>query len=301
MALLFYAELYWNLIWNIIALNIIAILVFYLSILFVMPLALFGSKRYRLSRSSWRGIRFHFSGSLAECYKRFFCGAILSVLTLGFYLPYFSVRMQEYWINHTKLGSVSFQYNGKGGEFFREVRIFYILIFVLLLVGPTFLPLSLSGVPSELRWVSIVLSPLLISTLDGMSSALPSELQWLSPVLSLLLILILYGIVIACVFVFRARKHRYHWGHIHFAGVHFQSSVTGWQLFRQAMLFGMVVAITLGLMYPWTVVEKLRFYFRRVALSGKLDEAQIRQAAEQTQGAVGDNLAGFFDLDFGIS
>lgn len=88
----------------------------YLLGLLLVPLAMVGARRYRLSRSSWRGIRFSFRGSAREFVGIFVVGTILTTLTLGIYYPVFVTRRQAFMVSHSYFGSGSFDFDGRGRE-----------------------------------------------------------------------------------------------------------------------------------------------------------------------------------------
>ncbi len=92
-----------------------AVFLAYVAAFLAVPYALWASMRYRLSRTSWRGIRFNFRGSLADCFRIYLPGVLLSGLTLGIYYPFFRARMRTYWINNSYLGNTPFKYDGEGG------------------------------------------------------------------------------------------------------------------------------------------------------------------------------------------
>ncbi len=78
-----------------------------------LPVAITGARRYRLSRSSWRGIRFAFRGSAREFMRIFIPGAVLTGGTLGAYYPVFDMRRQTYLINQSYVGNHRFAFDGK--------------------------------------------------------------------------------------------------------------------------------------------------------------------------------------------
>lgn len=106
---------------------IIALLVFMLCFLAVVPLVLHGSYRYRMSRTSWRGIRFGYRGNKMELYKIFFKGVLLMIVTLGFYRSWFVINIRNYILSHIRIGNGKLQYRGKGLEFFELYLIGYLL------------------------------------------------------------------------------------------------------------------------------------------------------------------------------
>lgn len=88
----------------------IAVVLLYLAILVAIPFALYGAMRYSLSRTAWRGIRFSFRGKLKECLGTYLGGALLTLVTLGVYYPWFHNRMRSYWVNNTYFGNTPFRY-----------------------------------------------------------------------------------------------------------------------------------------------------------------------------------------------
>jgi uncharacterized membrane protein YjgN (DUF898 family) len=87
--------------------------------LVLVPVAVVGSRRYRLSRTSWREIRFSFRGRAKELIRIFLPGAILTGITLGIYYPFFLNRLRAFLVSNCYFGSRSFGYDGKGSELFR--------------------------------------------------------------------------------------------------------------------------------------------------------------------------------------
>jgi uncharacterized membrane protein YjgN (DUF898 family) len=82
--------------------------------LLLVPVAMVGARRYRLSRTSWRGIRFSFRGSVHEFVRIFVAGSLLTSLTLGVYYPVFVTRRQAFMISHAYFGSRKFDFDGHG-------------------------------------------------------------------------------------------------------------------------------------------------------------------------------------------
>lgn len=88
-----------------------------LNLMFI-PVALVGARRYRLSRTSWRGIRFSFRGPALEFVKIFFTGSFLTGLTFGFYYPFFAARKQAFMISNSYFGNERFGFDGRGRDLF---------------------------------------------------------------------------------------------------------------------------------------------------------------------------------------
>ncbi len=82
-------------------------------VLAFIPIAIVAARRYRLSRTSWRGIRFSFRGPTWNFIKVFLTGMLLNVLTLGAYYPFFDIKRQRYLTSHTYVGNRKFHFDGE--------------------------------------------------------------------------------------------------------------------------------------------------------------------------------------------
>jgi uncharacterized membrane protein YjgN (DUF898 family) len=94
-----------------------------------IPVAMVGARRYRLSRTAWRGIRFAFRGRAVAFAKIFMAGSVLSILTLSLYYPFFQARQQHYMISHSHFGRRPFRFDGRGRDLFGA----YVLTLLLFL------------------------------------------------------------------------------------------------------------------------------------------------------------------------
>jgi uncharacterized membrane protein YjgN (DUF898 family) len=81
-----------------------------------VPVAMVGARRYRLSRTSWRGIRFSFRGRALRFILLFIKGAFLTGLTFGLYYPFFLTERQAFMVSHSYFGNERFEFNGRGRD-----------------------------------------------------------------------------------------------------------------------------------------------------------------------------------------
>jgi len=82
----------------------------------LVPFAIWGSRRYLLSRSSWRGIRLRLQGPAGPYVKVFFLGYLLTVVTLGLYGPILMNRMHRVALCATAVGTRNFEYRADDKE-----------------------------------------------------------------------------------------------------------------------------------------------------------------------------------------
>ncbi|TGL63280.1 YjgN family protein [Leptospira sarikeiensis] len=82
------------------------------------PFIFVGRLRYHLSRTSYNNIRFHFTGRVLELVKIFLIGIPLTILTLGFYAPWFTIKVKKFQLENTYYGNAAFRFDGTGGALF---------------------------------------------------------------------------------------------------------------------------------------------------------------------------------------
>ena len=92
-----------------------AILAYGIIMVFI-PIAMVGARRYRFSRTSWRGIRFSFRGQSGEFVRLFAWGLFLTAVTLGVYYPVFDTRRYGFFVSHSYFGNRQFRFDGNWRE-----------------------------------------------------------------------------------------------------------------------------------------------------------------------------------------
>jgi uncharacterized membrane protein YjgN (DUF898 family) len=107
-----------------IAYNIIWYTVIFIGIFYVNYLA----TRYRLSRTSWRGIRFELRGSASAYVRLRVKNIVLTILTLGLYAPYAAVAMLHFFVQNVYFGSLRFRYTGNAKELRKTFFICWLLL-----------------------------------------------------------------------------------------------------------------------------------------------------------------------------
>jgi len=105
----------------------LANVVSYLAFLTIVPVAVVGARRYRLSRTSWRGIRFGFVGRARDYFNLWVLSSFLTPLTLGLYYPIFHSRSHAFLTSHSTFGQQQFGFDGQPRETFRPFLIAVLL------------------------------------------------------------------------------------------------------------------------------------------------------------------------------
>jgi uncharacterized membrane protein YjgN (DUF898 family) len=131
--------------------------------------AIYRARRYRLTRTIWRGVRFWMTGSGWAYAARAALWALLMLLTLGLILPWREAALERYKMRHTYYGDLQGSFEGRGWEFFKRGWFLWLLallsftvLFVLLPLS-TFIPalLPLAKVSPLVALVTVVAAPFL--------------------------------------------------------------------------------------------------------------------------------------------
>jgi uncharacterized membrane protein YjgN (DUF898 family) len=111
---------------------LVGLLLFYVGFLAILPLAIHGSYRYRMSRTSWRGIRFGYRGDQKELSLNFFKWIFFTIFTLGIYGSWMSINLRKYLLGNVRFGNIEFDYDGDGGDYFLlNLKGYFLSIFTL--------------------------------------------------------------------------------------------------------------------------------------------------------------------------
>jgi uncharacterized membrane protein YjgN (DUF898 family) len=93
-------------------------LLYGLGFLALIPIAIHGAYKYRLSRTSWRGIRMGYRGNLQDFAIQFWKWILFTFLSLGLYMSWFTINMRKYIINNIRFGDAQFEYDAEGDDYF---------------------------------------------------------------------------------------------------------------------------------------------------------------------------------------
>ena len=114
--------------------------------------AIYRARRYRMTRTIWRGVRFWMTGSgWAYALKASLWGLAM-IFTLGLILPWRDAALERYKMQHTHYGELQGSFEGKGGEFFKKGWWLWLLTPIALItyVGIPFVYALFKAV--QMRW-----------------------------------------------------------------------------------------------------------------------------------------------------
>lgn len=249
-----------------------------LGLLFLLPVVLVAIRRYRLSRTSWRGIRFSFRGKFWAFIQIWLKGWFLTVITLGLYYPYFETNQQGFFISKSHLGNRSFRFHGEGSYLFSSFLVpYYFTLAIVLLI----------------LFLAFGVNRLGISTINVNSGQLSGMV--------ILGVLTLLFIILPLLWLrYHVKKQRYFWGKTSLAQSRFQLSITPWGFFKLKGGNFFLLVLSLGLAWPWTTIRNIRFILRHLTFNGPSDlEAILQETRVVTP--TGEGLENFLDTGFELA
>ena len=114
--------------------------------------AIYRARRYRLTRTVWRGVRFWMTGSGWIYALQASLWGLLMILTLGLILPWRAAALERYKMRHSHYGDLQGSFEGRGWEFFKRGWWLWLLTPIAIYISPI-APFLYAGYKAiEWRW-----------------------------------------------------------------------------------------------------------------------------------------------------
>jgi uncharacterized membrane protein YjgN (DUF898 family) len=126
--------------------------------------AIYRARRYRLTRTVWRGVRFWMTGSGWAYAARAALWGLLMPLTLGLILPWREAALERYKMRHCHYGELQGSFAGRGWEFFKRGWWLWLLAvspLIVLVVLPALAGKASSRVAGAVTLLMMVVAPFL--------------------------------------------------------------------------------------------------------------------------------------------
>ena len=243
--------------------------------------AIYAGRRYRVSRTLWRGIRGGLDGSANNYAWRAIGYMLLTGITLGFATPWRYVGLWRYEMKNTGFGDVQFDFEGRGAELFGAYMITWVLnlLALIVLVGGMFgIFYSYSG--ALLLRPGTMPEPRVLALLIGY----------------IILAYVAYIIVALLAYLyFNARALGYSTRHTRFRRVSLTADIKLLSLFW--LQFGniLLMILTLGLGTPFTAHRYVRFFCNNLRLYGAKDLEALSQEPGRRRPKGGEGLVQLLD------
>jgi uncharacterized membrane protein YjgN (DUF898 family) len=99
-----------------------------------MQFAIFRARRYRMTRTIWRGVRFSMTGSGLNYAWRVGLWTLLVFFSLGIALPWRQAALERFKMRYTAYGHLQGRFDGTGGQLFKRGWGLWLALWVLVLL-----------------------------------------------------------------------------------------------------------------------------------------------------------------------
>jgi uncharacterized membrane protein YjgN (DUF898 family) len=231
------------------------------------PWLVYSALRFRARYSSWRGLRFQFTGTLGQSVSRFLGLPLLIIPSLGLAYPWIKGLQHEYVATGHRFGGKRFEFTRNGGRYYA---------------------IYIAG-------AGIIIGAVIGGAIVMGAGAISPEAGTIGTVLGMTLIYA--GYLIGFVYI-AVRLANLFWTSLALDGHRFESNLQARDLAWIYFSNTLAIIVSLGLLIPWAVVRAARYRASRLAFlaSGSLDVFVAEAGAEQS--ATGAEIGDAFDFEF---
>jgi uncharacterized membrane protein YjgN (DUF898 family) len=258
--------------------------VFAWGILFVvaLPWLVKSSLRFNARNTSYRNIRFDFSGSYGGAFKAFILWPILTAITLFTTLPLGHRARDYYNINNHGFGGQSFEAKIPAGK-----------LYLIYLIALAVMVCAIGAV------IAVAVSAGIAAGFKPGGNGIPPATV-LQPAIMVFAAAYIFTLVFLTVFIgtltFNLALNSTKLGE----KFQLESTLSPFAMVWIAASNLVLTLVTIGLYYPWARVRQFRYVATHLAVIGSEDASAFASGLDGKQGAIGEEIASFFDIDFGL-
>lgn len=241
----------------------------------ILPWLIVRSIRFNLNNTSYRGLRFHFTGATSEAYGLFLLWPILVALSAYTLAPYWHCKLKNYQHNNARFGETPFQFTARARQFYGLYLKTLGLFFAVALAVGGLAYLFGSGVLSRGSHATTVLLSFV-------------------PMAIILLFLLIVGPY------FAARAQNLVWNHTAIGTHRFESQLSARRLLWIGLTNLLGIVFTLGLYKPFAQARMYQYRVESLSLQVVGGLENFIGGGQDAVSAVGEETAEMFDIDIGI-
>ena len=256
-----------------------------LLLLIALPWIVVRSLAFNARNSSWRNIRFSFTGKPGQAAGAYLGWPLLGAITLGLAMPFAWFKAASFGVNNHRLGKTQFQLGARPVDF-------YVIAMYLLLAGA-----ALIGLFSVLGVVSAFSA---LGGMEGMENMDPDDPMPTEMFAILVPMYLVMGFAyIALINLFTGLRFKAVYNNLALEQNKIFSTMSIPGFLGVAVTNTLAMLFTLGLFYPWAKVRITRYMLNSLALEA-VDIDNFVASAEQERNALGEELGEVFDLGIGV-
>ena len=260
-----------------------------LLIFFLIGVALYRARYYRLTRTRWRGIRAGQTGSSARYGVMVAASYLATVFSAGLAWPWSQVWLFRYKMNNTWLGNRRFVFDGSAAGLYPSYLVAWattvVLPFVFVVLAGA--ALVVSGVIDDFD----LGEPFVPSAMDESDIEMTG---WVGGAMFVAIALAVFAATAAWQW-YNAAKYRLFARHSRLDSLGFTMELSGWGLAKFTLANLALTLFSLGLALPWVLHRQARFFAKRLMAHGAVDYAGVGQSPLRAP-ETGEGLADAFDI-----
>lgn len=261
-------------------------LVVFLLLALALPWLLRSSFRFRMRYSSWRGLRFRFTGDTPGAYAAFLLRPLVAVFTLYLAWPWAHQRLKRYQHGNAAFGHSPFSFDASVGAFYETY-----LIFLVLAIAVMFVPFGMM--------IDAIKETAELARAAKEAGTPPPDPKAMSSKVFMAMILMMLGSMLMAP-LFQARMQNLVWNNTALGPHRFLSDASVWRLFGIHVTNVIFIVLTLGFFTPWAAVRVARFRVEAMTLVAADDMDRFVAAQQQELSAAGEETAELFDIDIAL-
>jgi uncharacterized membrane protein YjgN (DUF898 family) len=244
-------------------------------------LGIFRARRYRLSRTQWRGIRGGLTGSALRFAWLYFWTMLLIPLSLGWIIPWRATRLQHALFNGTHFGDKVFVFTGRSGPLYKR--------YWLVWTSAIFLFGAATGAIFAV-WIGPHLG---VPSRPDDPPPMPTGRQAVAMIGIALVALVIFAMIRAW---YGSRMLNYFASETTYQGCKFRLNTSVPSLMWLVATNYLMRLLSLGVLAPIAEARIMRYLVQRLSLEGSVDWGAIEQNPQALL-ARGEGLAEAFDVD----
>ena len=253
----------------------------------ILPWFIVRSLRFNARITSYRNIRFDFTGTPWGAFKSIILAGLVSVLSLGILAPFASRWMHRYVFNHLRYGDRGFESDPKAAAIYRG----WVVPALMVVMG--------IAISALLAW--IIVFPMVMQAAGEMKNY-SEEAQIGLTILALYAVIIPVILIFAIAgFVYRVAVRNVVMNSTVFDDAHpLYSDLSRGRFFWIFVSNFVITLFTLGLMRPWAAVREARYLNEHTGIIPQGDIGEIMASIQASGSAISAEYMDMEGMDFGF-
>ncbi|MGQ5524621.1 YjgN family protein [Chitinimonas sp. PSY-7] len=251
---------------------------FLLLLFFVTPFLIIRALRFRLGMTSYRNLRFSFTGSTGDAAVNYLLLPMVIFMTAMLALPWVAHQQRQWILDHVRYGQQQFTLKPAVGEWYKAYFCALLAFIVLTVLVVILAGIGFVGIASTIKSGSAPLAVIgfiafYIAVLSVFTAVMRTLVGWLSKLVFQRLTL---------------------------GELYFKAEYRATDLFSLHLLNSLALYFSLGLAYPWIRVRTTRYMVENLSLHAPGGLGAFTATAQTQTGTAGEEIADMFDVDVGL-